>query len=147
MNNDALLGEAQKDTRHLADPRNNTSVVEFFKAHLDSKKCFNVPYIYDRLILRAWCIGDLAELHTDLLSRHARPLYVRVVVADDERSEDVTSHEICRRYNGKQQKRRRDGRGVQLPDWAMNKIKRKHYCSYLGHLSDCLLYTSPSPRD
>ena len=35
------------------------------------------------------------------------------------RGEDVVSDEICRRLNGKQQKRRQSGRSVQLPDWFM----------------------------
>ena len=33
---------------------------------------------------------------------------------------DAVSDEICRRRNGKQQ-RRHGGRSVQLPDWVMNK--------------------------
>ena len=36
------------------------------------------------------------------------------------------SDEICRRYNEKQQRRRRGGRRVKLPDWVLNKIKRQH---------------------
>ena len=67
-----------------------------------------------------------AELHADLFSRHASPLEVCVFVAVDERGEDVVSDEICRRFNGKQQRRRRGGRSVQLPNWVMNKIKRQH---------------------
>ena len=68
----------------------------------------------------------LPELHGDLFSRHASPLEVCVFVMVDERSEDVMSDEIGRRCNGKQQRRRRGGRSVQLPDWVMNKIKRQH---------------------
>ena len=64
-------------------------------------------------------------LHADLFSRHTSPLEVYVFVAVDERGEDVLSDEIRRRCNGTQQ-RRRGGRSVQLPDWAMNKIKRQH---------------------
>ena len=53
----------------------------------------------------------------------------------DARGEYVMSDEICHRNNGKQEKRRRGGRSVQLLDWLMNKISRQHihYCSYLGH--------------
>ena len=61
----------------------------------------------------------MAELHADLLSHHASPLEVCVSVAVDERDEDVMSDEIYRRYNGKQQRRRRGGRSVQLPNWFM----------------------------
>ena len=43
----------------------------------------------------------------------------------DERGEDVMSDEICRRCNAKQERKRRGGRGVQLPDWVMNKIKNR----------------------
>ena len=51
-------------------------------------------------------------------------------MAVDKRGEDVMSDEICRRNNGKQE-RRGGGRSVQLSDW-MNKIKRQqYYCSYL----------------
>ena len=57
-----------------------------------------------------------AELHADLFSHHASPLEVYVFLAVDLRGEDVMSDEICRRCNGKQQRRRRDGRSVQLPD-------------------------------
>ena len=68
----------------------------------------------------------MAELRTDLLSCHASPLEVCVFVAVDESGEEVMSDEICRRYNGKQQRRRRGGRSVQLLDWVINKIKRQH---------------------
>ena len=44
----------------------------------------------------------------------------------DERGEDVMSDEICRRRDRKQQKRTRSGRSAQLPDWFMDKIKKKH---------------------
>ena len=57
----------------------------------------------------------LAELYADLFSRHAIPSKVYVFVAVDDRSED----EICRRCNGKQLRRRRGGRSVQLPNWFM----------------------------
>ena len=42
----------------------------------------------------------------------------------DERGEDVMSDEICRQNNEKQERRRRGGRSVQLPDWVKNKIER-----------------------
>ena len=75
-------------------------------------------------------------MHADLFSRHASPLEVDVFVAVDERGEDVMSDEICRRCNGKQQ-RRRGGQSVQLPDWVMNKIKRQHIIAiYLGHQNE-----------
>ena len=61
----------------------------------------------------------LAELHTDLFSHHARPLEVDIFVAVDERGEYAISDEVCLRYNGKHQRRRRGGRSVQLPDWFM----------------------------
>ena len=51
-------------------------------------------------------------------------LEVCVLVAVDERGEHVMSNETCRCY-GKQQRRRRGGRSVQLPCWVMNKIKRQ----------------------
>ena len=61
----------------------------------------------------------LAELHADLFSRHASPLEVYVFVAVDEIGEYVMPDEICGRCNAKQQRRRRGGRSVQLPDWFM----------------------------
>ena len=61
----------------------------------------------------------MAELHADLFSRHASPLEVYAFVAVDERGEDIMPDEIWRRCNGKQQKRRRGGPSVQLPDWFM----------------------------
>ena len=64
----------------------------------------------------------LAELHVDFFSRPASLLEVCVLVAVDERREDVRFDDICRRCSGKQQRRRRGGRSVQLPDWAINKI-------------------------
>ena len=67
----------------------------------------------------------MAELHGDLFSPHASPLEAYVSVAVDERGEEVMSDETCRRNNGKQE-RRRGSRGVQFPDWVMNKIKRQH---------------------
>ena len=36
------------------------------------------------------------------------------------------SDEISRRCNGKQQRRRRGGGRVQLPDWVINEIKRRY---------------------
>ena len=65
-------------------------------------------------------------LHADLFSRHTSPVEVYVFLAVDERGEDVMFDEIGRRCNGKQQRRRRGGRSVQLPDWVMNKIRRQH---------------------
>ena len=61
----------------------------------------------------------LAQLHGDLFSRHASPIEVYVFTSVDERGEHVMSDEICRRWNGKQQGRRRGGRSVQLPDSFM----------------------------
>ena len=59
--------------------------------------------------------GILAELHADLFSRHTSPLEAYIFVAVDERGQDVSSDEIYRRCNGKQQIiRRRGGRSVQL---------------------------------
>ena len=82
--------------------------------------------IYSSTGLYSWVGASryltLAELHAGLFSRLASPFEVCVLVAVDERGEDVMSDEICRRCNGKQQ-RRRGGRRVQLPDWVMNKIK------------------------
>ena len=49
----------------------------------------------------------------------------------DDRGEDVVSGEICRRYNGQQQKRKRGGRSVQLPDWFMILHSSwRHVCTY-----------------
>ena len=50
----------------------------------------------------------------------------------DERVEYVMPDDICLRCNEKQQKRRRGGQSVQLPDWVMNHLKAKYFCSYLG---------------
>ena len=72
----------------------------------------------------------LAELHGDLFSRHASPLEGYVFVMIDDRGEDVLSDEICRRCNGKQQRRRRGGRSVQPPDCIptfMHACIRTHY--------------------
>ena len=52
-------------------------------------------------------------------------------MAVDETGEDVMSDKICRRNNGKQERRRRGGPSVQLPDWVMNKIKRQHVILFL----------------
>ena len=38
---------------------------------------------------------------------------------------------IYRRNDGKQGRRRGGGRSTQLPDWVMNKIKRKHIITAL----------------
>ena len=74
---------------------------------------------------------SLTELHADLFSHHANPLEVNVFVAVDERGEDVVSDEICRRYNGKQQRRTRGGRGVQLLDCFMILYSSsRHLCTY-----------------
>ena len=78
------------------------------------------------LYVRLIGISIFAELQADLFSRHASPLEACVFVAVNERGEDVVSDKICRRCNGTQQRRRRAGRSVQLPDWVMNKIKRQH---------------------
>ena len=50
-------------------------------------------------------ISLLAELHGVLFSHHASPLEVYVFVAVDERGEHAMSDEICRRFNGKPQRR------------------------------------------
>ena len=71
----------------------------------------------------------MAELHGDLFSRHASPLEGYVFVAVDDRGEEVSSDEICRRCNGKQQRRRRGGRSVQPPDWFMI-LTFTHVCMY-----------------
>ena len=52
-------------------------------------------------------------------------------MAVDETGEAVMSDKICRRNNGKQERRRRGGPSVQLPDWVMNKIKRQHVILFL----------------
>ena len=67
-------------------------------------------------ILFVFVVLTLAGLHGDLFSRHACPMEGYVFVAVDERGEDVMSDEICRRNNEKQERRRRGGRTVQLPD-------------------------------
>ena len=64
-------------------------------------------------------LSVLAELHADLFSRHTSPLEVCVFVAVYDRGKDVMSDEICRRCDGKQQRRRRVGGSVLLPDWLM----------------------------
>ena len=46
-------------------------------------------------------------MHADLFSHHASTLKKYVFVAVDERGEDVTSDDMCRRCNDKQQIRRR----------------------------------------
>ena len=46
-------------------------------------------------------LGLLDQFRADLFSRHASPSEVCTFVAVDERGEDVISHEICRRCNGK----------------------------------------------
>ena len=54
-----------------------------------------------------------------------------VFVAVASRGEDVMPDEICRRFNGKQQYRRRSGRSVQLPDWFMIRHSfSRHACTY-----------------
>ena len=73
----------------------------------------------------------LAELHGDVFSRHASPLEVYVFVAVDEIGEYVMPDEICGRCNAKQQRRRRGGRSVQLPDWFMIlHSSSRHLCTY-----------------
>ena len=78
----------------------------------------------------AIAVTPLAELHADLFSRYASPLDFCVFVAVDKRGEGVTSDEICRRCNGKQQRRRRDSRSVQLPDWFMIINSTRHIRTY-----------------
>ena len=58
----------------------------------------------------------MPELHADLFSRHASPLEVCDVAAVDDRGEEVMHDKICRRCDGKKQ-RRRGGRSVQLLNW------------------------------
>ena len=73
----------------------------------------------------------MVELHADLFSRRASPLEVYVVVTVDDTSEDVLPDEICRRCNGKHQRRRRGDRTVQLLDWFMNlHSSSTHICTY-----------------
>ena len=61
------------------------------------------------LVCTASLLLLLVELHADLFSYHASasPLEVHVFVTVANRGEDDMSDEICRRLNGKQQKRRR----------------------------------------
>ena len=80
----------------------------------------------DMIITTTVMYYTLPELHADLFSRHASPLEVYVLAAVDERGEDVMSDEMCRVRNRKQQRARRGGRSVQLPDWVINKTKRQH---------------------
>ena len=60
----------------------------------------------------AWRSIELAQLHADLFSCHANPLEVYVFLAVANRGEDIVSDEICRRFNGNEQYRRRSGRIV-----------------------------------
>ena len=53
----------------------------------------------------------------------------------DDRGEDVWSDEICRRLNGKQQRRRRGGRSVQPPDWFMI-LTYTHVCVRTYYVHD-----------
>ena len=48
---------------------------------------------------------ELAELRSDLFGHHSSRLEGFVFVAADERGEYVMSDEICRRYNGKKERR------------------------------------------
>ena len=94
-------------------------------------------------------ISSWVELYADLFSRHASPLEFCAFLAVDERGENVTSDEICRRCNGKPQIRRRGGRSVQLPDWVMNKIKRQHIITLtwlLGHQNEVTFVGGISKR-
>ena len=65
-------------------------------------------------------IIKLTESHGDLFSRHDSPVEVCVFVAVDERGEYVMSDEICRRCNGKQQRRKRGGRILTQLDHTRN---------------------------
>ena len=71
-------------------------------------------------------------------------------MAVDERGEYVMSDEICRRCNGKQQRRRRGGRSVQLPDWFMIlRSSSRHLCSYtyaLRTYNTLVSYKISSPK-
>ena len=81
------------------------------------------------------CIRD-----RNCTSQHASPLEVCVFLAVEDRAQHVVSDEISRRCNGIQQRSRRGGRSVQLPDWVMNKIKRQHIIAFtLGHQNESLL--------
>ena len=86
----------------------------------------------------------LPELHADLFSRHASPLEGYVFVSVDETGEDVMSDEICRRNNGKQQ-RRRGGRSAQLRDWVTNTIKRQHIVAALTWVTKMKLLSQREP--
>ena len=68
------------------------------------------------------------ELHPDLFSRHASPLEVDVMSAV---VNIFMSDEICRRFNGNQQQRRRSGQSVQLTNWFMIRhSSSRHVCTY-----------------
>ena len=61
---------------------------------------------YHTLFTVVWCQIPylwLAELHADLFSRHASPLYKFVCLWRSRIEVNVMSDEICRRFNGKQQ--------------------------------------------
>ena len=98
--------------------------------------CMSIPRPYLRGVLLIfaeyiWSYVVRTVLHADLLSRHASPLEVYVFVAVANRGEYVMSDEICRRFNEKQQLRRRSGRSVQLPDWFMTRhSSSRHVCTY-----------------
>ena len=71
-----------------------------------------VPGVYKIVIFQHVRYNILAELHADLFSRHVIPLEVYVIVAVANRGEEIMSDEICRRFSGKQQHKRRSGRSV-----------------------------------
>ena len=75
--------------------------------------------------------STFVELHADLFSRNASPLEVYVFVTDANRGEDIMSNEICRRFNRKQQYRRRRGRSVcssQTGLWSGILIRDMYAC-------------------
>ena len=71
------------------------------------RQAFTALYVNQAILryIRAFCdhLNVLAELLAELFIRHASPLEVYVFVAVANRGEYVMSHEICRRFNGKQQ--------------------------------------------
>ena len=67
-------------------------------------------------------------------------------MAVDEGGENVMSDEICRRNNGMQERSRRGGRSVQLPDLVMNKIKSNILLLLPGHQNEASFVGGISER-
>ena len=78
---------------------------------------------------------ELDEDHVDMLKAAACVLAVATVKKVKANAKELK----CRR--------KRKKKSVWVREWMFNRLKYGMYEKLMKHLRDCLLYTSPSPRD